>query len=273
MSEEQISIPPQEYLPDEPTVWRWYLNIEPELARLALSEEEVRYVSDYYRGAGLLRVSRRSFFRRHYARTVAEAVGYLFAHKRRPVILDLGCGTGTQTLLFALLGAHVLSLDMDGVALGILAKRKAFYEQLSGRKLAIDVQNANSLEYDYRAPQGIDGVFSMFAFNMMQPSGRLMDRILEGCSSDVRLCILDGNNRSWYARAVPSRRRNVWSPLEFEKEVRQRGFAIHRHRGAVSVPPIFWSVVPARILGLMDDVLNRTWLMPVSHLIMAARER
>jgi hypothetical protein len=83
--------------------------------------------------------------------------------------------------------------------------------------------------------------------------------------------IVDGNNRSWLARFVPSRRRDVWSPREFDAALRQRGFSIAAHRGAVSLPPAIWNLAPRIMLEALDSCMNGNWFMPVSHLLMAER--
>src|SRR5690606_26978227 len=223
--------------PTEEDVWRWYLNVEMEMRSLDLEEAEFASIRTYYEEAGLFRRMRRRFFRRHYARTVAESAAFLMARKASPIILDLGCGVGTQALFFALLGARVIALDMDTVGLRVLKRRRDFWEQVSGRSLSIQCHIANSLEFDYSTEGPIDGIFSLFAFNMMQPSGVLLDRILAGAAAGLRVAILDGNNASWLARTVPSRRRTVWSPVDFNKELRQRGFHVVHHKGGVSLPP------------------------------------
>ena len=268
----RIHIPSSAQIPGEAEIWQWYLNVEQELPLLDLTAAQSASARDYYVEAGLFRRSRRRFFRRHYARTVAESVRFLFAGRQRPVILDLGCGMGTQSLLFALLGARVVGLDLDQTALAILGKRRALYERLSGRKLDIEYHAFDTLQFDYASAGPIDGVFSMFAFNMMQPSSALVDRMLAGCAADARICILDGNNRSWLARFVPSRRRNVWSPSQFASELRSRRFSIASHRGGVSLPPPVWNLAFRPVLDAIDSAMNRTWLLPVSHLIMAARQ-
>lgn len=267
----RIHIPAPARVPSETEIWQWYLNVEQELSALDLTSAESACVRDYYVEAGLFRSERRRFFRRHYARTVAEAIRFLFQGRERPVILDLGCGMGTQSLLFALLGARVVGLDLDQTALAVLNKRQALYERLSGRALSVECKATDTLQFDYSTAGPIDGVFSMFAFNMMQPSGALVDRMLAGCAADVRICILDGNNRSWLARFVPSRRRSVWSPAEFAGELRSRRFSIANHRGGVSLPPALWNLAPRPLLDAIDGAMNRTWFLPVSHLIMATR--
>ena len=225
----------------------------------------------YYLEAGLLRRMRQRFFRRHFVLAVSDTIQQIFATRSTPRILDLGCGLGTQSILFAALGAKVIALDLDARALQVLRERIKNYERKFGRTLAIDVQVADSLTFDYSMHSPIDAVFSMFAFNMMQPSELLVRRILDGCAADADICILDGNNESWLARLVPSRRRKVWSPDKLRERLSELGFDVVRHGGGVSLPPAVWNVRATKLLTTLDDRLNRSWLAPVSYFLIARR--
>ncbi|HZF15716.1 MAG TPA: class I SAM-dependent methyltransferase [Steroidobacteraceae bacterium] len=255
----------------EDDAWRWYANIAVEMANGELSEDAQMQMRTYYLEAGLLRRMRQRFFRRHFVLAVSDTIQQIFATRSTPRILDLGCGLGTQSILFAALGAKVIALDLDARALQVLRERIKNYERKFGRTLAIDVQVADSLTFDYSMHSPIDAVFSMFAFNMMQPSELLVRRILDGCAADADICILDGNNESWLARLVPSRRRKVWSPDKLRERLSELGFDVVRHGGGVSLPPAVWNVRATKLLTTLDDRLNRSWLAPVSYFLIARR--
>src|SRR4051812_12668366 len=115
---------------DATAAWRWFENIEVELAASVLTDPTKVLLHNYYSNAGLLRQWRRPFFRRHYTFAVAAAAKFLLnqASNRSVRILDLGCGYGTQSLLFAALGASVVALDGQSVALDVARERVAVYE-------------------------------------------------------------------------------------------------------------------------------------------------
>jgi SAM-dependent methyltransferase len=261
---------PRERSDDESGLWAWYRNIPVELESRFLTAEQAAKMRDYYLEAGLLRPWRANFFRRHYCESFARASAFLLAGHERPHILDLGCGTGSQSIYLALLGAKVTGIDMDTEALEILRRRKALYEELSGQSLDIDLIDRNTFDIDYAELTPIDGVYSMFAFNMMQPSARLMDAMAAGFSADARLAIIDGNNESWLPRLISSRRRNVWSPAVFAEYLRSHGFRVIEHEGAVSLPPAFWAA-SLPLVKPLDTMLNRNWLFALSHQILAER--
>lgn len=253
------------------SVWRWYQNIQYELMSLDLSQTEIDHMRDYYEEAGLLSLRKVNFFRAHFAQSFFQAAGFLLAKNPQCHILDLGGGTGTQALYLAIHGAKVTVVDMDDIALSSLRKRVASYSRLVGRELLVEGVLHDTHTFDYQNIAPIDGVYSMFAFNMMQPSTQLMSVIQPHLSEDARLAVIDGNNLSWLSRLVPSRRRAVWTPLEFARELRRDGFQIEQHEGAIVMPPFAWRVLHQKFAERIDRKLRGNWFFPISHQILAQR--
>ena len=73
-----------------PQVWDWYLNLEREIAAGIFDAKDVEYLHEYYEEAGLLGAGRRTFFKRHYAATFAQAARFLLADRPAPQILRSG---------------------------------------------------------------------------------------------------------------------------------------------------------------------------------------
>ena len=253
------------------SIWSFYQNIELELKASHLSHEQKSLLSDYYCEAGLLRWSRRPYFRRHFSDTFAKSVNFLFAKHRNPCILDLGSGCGTQSILFAAFGAKVFALDTDSSALEVLSQRKTFYETLLGRHLSITTLCENALTFSYATISPLDGVFSLFAFNMMSPSNELLEQLLPAMSPEAAFAILDGNSLCWLPRFIPSRRRSVWSPLQMARVLAAQGLSVQHHSGGVSLPPVAWRCLPGILIAALDDALSSSWLFPISHLCLARR--
>jgi hypothetical protein len=179
----------------------------------------------------------------------------------------LGCGCGTQSLALALMGARVVGLDMDDVALGVLEKRKQFYEERLGRALEIEIFRDNTLTFRYEDLGVLDGVYSMFAFNMMQPTRELLDVIAPRMRAGARLVIQDGNQLSWLA-GMPGRTRAALTPPQLDAEFGRRELARRSLKGAVSLPPAIWRIAPEWALSPLDDALNLTWFWPISYVAM-----
>lgn len=256
----------------EELVWRWYCNIPIELENHVFDKAQHDHFYEYYSEGGVLRPWRRPYFRHHLARTFTAAISFLMEHAGEShTIIDLGCGVGTQSLALAMLGARVVAMDMDAVALDTLRTRKAFYERHAHRLLDIQICETDAFEFDYASVGPIDGLYSLFAFNMMQPSSILVDHITPHLSPHARIVILDGNNRSWMPRLLPWRRRSVWSPEQANQEFVQRGFRIVLHEGGAVLPPLLWPFLSYQAGATLDRMLRRGWFLPISHLILAER--
>ena len=254
----------------EEDAWAWYLNIPLELQDYFLTDEEKSHFAEYYHEAGLLRPWRRSFFRHHYSRTLAQAANFLFAEKQSPLILDLGCGTGTQSLCFALMGARVVAVDMDSLSLSVFKKRIHYYEQISGRSLDITIHEANIFSFDFSSIGTLDGIHSLFAFNMMLPTIKLLDLLADNSRVGCRFAVLDGNNQSWLSKVIPSRRRDqCLSPVQLASELEKRGFRVTSQMAGFSIPPVFWYVLPNRMLHYLDTYLGKNSQLAISHQTLA----
>ncbi len=252
--------------------WPWYENIPRELDLGFLAPDEREYLAAYYRGGGHLQPGRRHFFRRHCSETFSRAAAHLLGSTPAPRVIDLGCGSGTQTLYLALCGARVVALDLDRQALQVLRRRRAFYEQQVGRALDIEVLEANTLELDYQRWAPVNGVHSMFAFNLMKPARDLIARLAPAMAPGATFCVLDGNTLSWLPKVFPARRRpNVLSPVDMEAVLQGHGFEILYHRGGIVLPPACWQAWSYGAARRLDDLLGRAWLFPGSHQIIARK--
>ena len=258
---------------DPQATWHFYLGISDEIESGHLDSGEREHMARYYAEAGLLRAYRRPYFRQHFCATFVRAGRFLLDGAPQPHILDLGCGCGTQSLLLALAGARVTALDRDPLALRILEKRKRYYEELVGRSLDSRLHAADALTFPYVDLAPLTGVYSMFALNMMQPTSSLMSALTPGLAPGARLAVLDGNNQAWLPRLYPPRRRRVWSPTEFRRELEAIGFRIHEHVGGVALPPFFWVSGDWRPVRALDAQLCKNWLFPISHQILAELQR
>ncbi len=253
---------------DADSMWLWYKNAITEMPEHFLSTVEKEYIEEYYSEVGLMRWWRQPFFRRHFAESFTDAARYLLDSPAEGVIVDLGCGTGTQSLFLALAGAKVVGVDMDPVALTIFRKRKAWYEEKLGRSLDIEFLEGSVFDIDLGRFGPIRGVFSMFAFNMMQPSGKLLDQLTLLMNQGSRIVIIDGNINSLVSKIVPSRRREVWSPMEFRSELETRSVRVSSQVGGVVIPPMLWRFFPYKMIAGVDRLLCGNMLLPISHQVM-----
>lgn len=64
-----------------------------------------------------------------------------------PVVFDAGCGYGSESYLFAALGAEVLAVDLSAERIAIARKRQQYYENLFEQPLAITFVDADLNRY------------------------------------------------------------------------------------------------------------------------------
>jgi SAM-dependent methyltransferase len=254
----------------EDHVSSFYDNVEHEVTSGILTAPQRDRVVGYYRRAGLLRTWRRPFFRHHFARTLAASARLLLSRPGAQ-ILDLGCGFGTQTLLFALLGAEVVALDNDSDALDVVRRRVSLYERCSGRRLAVTAVHADATTFDFTSLAPLDGVHAMFAFNRM-PRG---DSVLRGLScamgASSRIALLDTNWLSWRGRVIGFDGPERWSPPRLAQALECEGFRILSHTGGFSLPPAAWVLGPFQGATALDSRLSVHWRLAQSHHLLATR--
>lgn len=101
-------------------------------------------------------------------------------------ILDCGCGTGTEGILFSLLGAEVVGVDLKRLRLDLAAARRDRWSREAGRELRNEylLENLFDLgfrdEFDYVwVKEAISHIhplpeFYAFAFRALRPGGELL---------------------------------------------------------------------------------------------------
>jgi len=247
----------------------WYENIAIELQNLKLNSNHYKKIKNYYKKAGLLNNAlKHKFFHHHFSSPLSIVINELFGNSSKNFrIFDLGCGFGTQSLLFALLGAEVIALDLDKESLKILQIRKSYYENIINKPLLIHIHNVNAFEFNYELHAPYDAVYSLFAFNLIQPSSKLLDLITPKLKNNAVLAVQDGNKRMWFNRLF--RPRSVLSKKELYKELIKRGFHDIKSIGGYAVPPQFCQFLPDRLLRRVDSFLTKFEIFSASYLYIA----
>jgi len=93
-----------------------------------LDSEEYGILRKYYYGS-LGNKTRRYLYRNLYHNRLRYITDLLLS-LRSPIILDAGCGLGSEALLFSSLGAKVVAVDLKEKRLKVAEKRKLFYKDL-----------------------------------------------------------------------------------------------------------------------------------------------
>lgn len=270
----KVYIPSYNYPISNECIRKWYDNILIELEAGFLTQDEQRYLADYYHKAGLLRIWRRNYFYYHFTISLTKIINHFLSNKFPCRILDLGCGVGTQSLFFALLGGEVIGLDKNEKALSIFERRKVYYEQYAGRELKIQMHCSDALSFNYKSISPIDYIYSMFAFSYMPQTSMLITKFTQSCTMDSSLLIQDTNFCSFRYKIVKPRWiSEVLCPKEIVSELQSNNWEIIKQSGAGSIHPIFWYIFSNKVLHAIDGKLSSTLgLFSVSYLILAKKK-
>ncbi len=188
-------------------------------------------------------------------RNLVRAVQYLGLPAPGPYkLLDVGCGLGMQSLLFGMLGAQVVGLDLRPDCIELCRKRQAYYEKALGRRLDVTFEAADFLGSRDQPAGAYDGVFSMSAFIHIQPTESTVATIARLIRSRGRVFIWDMNARS-LGRIRDEYTRKLPGPREVRHSFRRHGFDVQLLAGGAAVPRQFWRWRPTDPLCRLLDGL------------------
>jgi SAM-dependent methyltransferase len=251
---------------------RYLSNFLVELQEIPFTAKERKLLLQVILGR-LVNEHTRSFFFYHFGPLFVKAVSTFFCAEEMPLIVDLGCGSGSASILFGLLGARVIGIDLDPDLISACRKRQALYEAEFG-PLDIQFHVADAFKFNYDEIAPVDGIYSLFAFNTMQPSRDLLARIIPALRPKGRIVISDGNMDSLYNRLF--RPRLALTPREMQSALSANGCKVISLAFHCVLPPRVARIRSAFELGLkVEHMLNRGRLMRwlgVSYTIVAERQ-
>lgn len=187
---------------------------------------------------------KRPFFLYHFLPLWEKSCKVLFKDKPNPKIIELGCGTGTSSLLFSFLGAEVIGIELDNTLFNVCNKRKKFYENIK-QDIKVDFYNANTFDFPYSDHAPVDAFFSLFAFNLMKPCDVLLERIIPALKDGGKVVIIDGNNQNIYSKIIPSfRRPGVLSPKMMKDKFEKLDCGVSSLETNCAIPPFIFYHAP-----------------------------
>lgn len=141
------------------------------LRQAELPDEVTEPFKHYYRRWGHFE-SRRI---RHWYDFQLEDITTLVQSIKAPQVLDAGCGTGTESLWFALNGASVTGIDIDDAFLALADARRKELENTIGRALDCRFSRTPILKMSGR----FDLIWLENAFHHMEPRDRVVQKLAD----------------------------------------------------------------------------------------------
>jgi SAM-dependent methyltransferase len=148
---------------------------------------------------------------------------------RDPIIFDAGCGYGSDSFLFAGLGAKVEAVDVSVEQVAIAQKRKRYYEEILGRSLDVTFRVADLDGYTPgKENLSLTWLSSVLAIVLNQDT--FLDRIYKATRAGGKVMVVDFN---------------LLNPLFLWNEWRRRRRALRESR-AFARENDFWAMVQRR---------------------------
>ncbi|MFC1692657.1 hypothetical protein ACFL1R_04045 [Candidatus Latescibacterota bacterium] len=268
-----IFIPDMKTKLSENHIWLWYKNISHELKLGLFSIPEIKYIGSnlYYKEASLLKKWRRPYVKKHFSDNFNCICDFLLSDNNSLNILDLGCGYGSESLLMAMKGLNITAISLDEIALNIFKKRLNFYQERVSYELKISTHLINAFDFDYSSISPIDGLFSLFAFNNMQPCENILELMSPHFSKRCKVALLDGNAHSIWPLLFPSRRRDYLTPKQVVSKLNELGFDKRELLGGIVLPPFVWAFGNNEILFKINKYLSKYLFLSASYLLLAEK--
>jgi SAM-dependent methyltransferase len=221
----------------------FYANYLEERRSVQFAGAELTYLDDPKVLGRVIDPATRPFFAYHVGGNIARVVSALVNSRTRPRLLEVGCGSGTVSLMLALGGATVVALDSNPVAIDACRRRQAFYESRFG-PLALEFRLGDAMAFPYTDLGPLDGIYSVFAFNLIQPTRALLDLLVPSLVPGGVFVIGDGNQQSIASRRLLSG--PGLTPDALENELRARGLHVTEVQFGGLIPAPLARVTPIR---------------------------
>lgn len=177
------------------------INKEFNSLELSFEEKDALIKSAFYR---VFEKNQNIFFNYHITPYYQRIITSAFSMKERPKTLEIGCGSGTASLLLALLGANAVAIDNNEDVINACKKRKDYYQRIYG-DLSLEFIKTDAFEHISKNKLDYDLIFFMFSFNMMKPHIYLLKILLEKLRKNTKIIIIDGNPHSLYNKILRKR--------------------------------------------------------------------
>jgi len=227
----------------------------------------------YYYGR-YLDPGQRNYFIQTVIPYIADSISYFRLPERpRQRILDVGCGLGMQSLIFASFGATVVGVDVREDSVLLCRKRKAYYENELGVSLDVEFRHANFQEcHPDDFGTSFDSLFSMSAFSYIAPFEKTVSIASSLLKNTASVFLFEANEHCLLARLRG--RPSIPAPQATAEAFVRQGFNTDFLYGTCALPKPFWrNESMNRFLVQANDLLRRELALSFSYVLGTSRGR
>lgn len=247
-----------------------------EHSRKYLALDMYKSLRGYYSNYNLKNAN---YYGHYYAQRVRDAVNFVL-NSLSPSVLDAGCGVGSESLLFSLLGANVIGVDLNKERLMVAKARIKYYEDKFGRDLPVKFILKNILKF--HKPERFDLIWVLESISHIHPIEGFLKIVRENLKPEGIIIISDTNKFNPYARfkawkvhrkeglytsvkdpesleLVPYAQERIFTILGIKGFLEKNGFKVFLPRCSGYIPqlPLF----PSNFMKPLDDIVTRIPMM------------
>lgn len=250
------------------TVRDFYSSLHKEIREAGYNSGEISLLADPLYYERYLNAETRNYVIQTFLPNIAATIPYFrLEEKSRPVILDLGCGLGMQSLIFASFGAKVVGVDLREDSIALCWKRKRFFEAMLGTDLDVEFRHCDfrhAKQSDFK--DKFDCLFSMSAFSYIDPLENTVKLISSILKDDASLFLYE-ENESFVFRSS-KRKSRIPYPKTIINALAGERFSTDMFYGGCTFPYQFWRyerLVP--FLRLMNNLARRNPSLAFTYIL------
>ena len=248
-----------------------------------LTSDESEHLRQYY---GSWTKGKSEFFGHYFAQRLRTAIKMLMSSKHEVRVLDCGSGLGSESIIFGLLGAKVLGVDLSEERTTVALKRLKYYKDFfSLNPQNVNFRNMNIL--DYKSTKPFDLVYAKESITHVYSVPKFINFVNRVLENDGYFIITDANPlnplvsyKAWKvhkkelyvsvvnpetSNAVPYAVERLVSPFYLRSLLSKRGFqSIYYFYGSPPLPSalvpslkIFENKIKCPILALYEIVSKK----------------
>tara|TARA_B100001250_G_scaffold414630_1_gene454990 strand:- start:16461 stop:17285 length:825 start_codon:yes stop_codon:yes gene_type:complete len=249
-------------------------NLNIEIKNNIYNQKELKFIFDKKIYGKFLNQKEKHFFLYHFLFWWDYSIKTIFFKHKSPKILEIGCSTGTSSYLFSLLGARVIGIDINETFIDICKKRKFNYFGEKSKNVVF--KKSDALNFSYREGDNYDFIYSLFAFNLIQPTRILIKKIFLSLNKGGKILIIDGNHGNIYNRLYNITAKSIpLKPFEMSALLNKNGYSNIKITYHCIIPPFFFRNLLFQKLGRLFErfirSLNLMSLFCASYSIVAEK--